>query len=58
LDLFFETSRAAYSGEEPPDAIIDAPSNQEYWKQLFLKFGVIHAEIQDASKSINKSFGT
>ena len=56
LDLFFEVSRAAYnqSGCPPSETV----ANPEYWAQLYKKFVAIHAEIQDASRSINKSFGT
>jgi hypothetical protein len=57
LDLFFEVSRAAYHGRSCPDMSLDSSSNPDYWKQLFEKFGAIHREIQDASRSINKSFG-
>lgn len=56
LDLFFEASRAAYNGEASPLSF-ESSSNPEYWKQLVSKFKAIHVEIQDASKSINKSFG-
>ena len=34
-----------------------ASPNPQYWRQLHDKFGALHAEIQDASRSINKSFG-
>jgi hypothetical protein len=34
----------------------DSP-NPEYWEHLLAKFGAIHNEVQDASRSINKSFG-
>lgn len=57
LDLFFETSRATYDGQEPPDKFLEATSNFDYWKHLYLKFQVINSEIQDASRSLNKSFG-
>jgi hypothetical protein len=57
LDLFFESSRAAYQGKDCPDALLASSPNPGYWKQLNAKFKAIHAEIQDASKSINKSFG-
>jgi hypothetical protein len=36
---------------------LEVSQNPDYWKQLVAKFEAIHAEIQDASKSINKSFG-
>jgi hypothetical protein len=58
LDLFFEVSRAAYRGRRPTDDTLHASPNPDYWKQLFVKFSAIHVEIQDASRSINKSFGT
>jgi hypothetical protein len=57
LDLFFEVSRAAYHGTRCPDESLDSSRNPDYWKELFNKFGAIHAEIQDASRSINKNFG-
>ena len=57
LDLFYETSRAAYTGQKCPDDLLATSSNPEYWQQLLLKFNAIHTEIQDASRSINKSFG-
>ena len=58
LDLFFEVSRSAYLGTSCLDASLDLSENPAYWKELYKKFGVIHNEIQDASRSINKSFGT
>lgn len=58
LDLFFEASRAAYNGTSCPDALLKSSLNPDYWEQLTAKFRAIHAEIQDASRSINKSFGT
>lgn len=57
LDLFFESSRAAYNGRTCSDDLLGASKNPDYWKQLIAKFKAIHSEIQDASKSINKSFG-
>ena len=57
LELYFEVSRAAYSSQPCPDALFHASGNPEYWKQLREKLGAIHAEIQDASKSVNKAFG-
>ena len=36
---------------------MDSAENPAYWQQLFDKFSAIHDEIQDASKSLNKSFG-
>ena len=57
LELYFQTSRAAYRGEPCPDESVAASANPPYWQQLWEKFGAIHAEIQDASRSVNKSFG-
>ena len=58
LERYFEVSAAAYARLTacPPVALEGSP-NPAYWSDLFLKFGAIHGEIQDASKSINKSFG-
>jgi len=58
LDLFFDISRAAYSNSDCcPCNELESSQNPSYWKQLFEKFRAIHQEIQDASRSINKSFG-
>lgn len=57
LDLFFEVSRAAYFDLCCPDSQMQSSPNPMYWKELFDKFRAIHDEIQDASRSINKSFG-
>jgi len=57
LDLFYETSRAAYHSFEFPNYLFGRSDNLDYWKHLRLKFRAIHEEIQDASRSINKSFG-
>lgn len=57
LDLFFEVSRAVYHNRPRPDMILDSSPNPPYWSHLFAKFGAIHREIQNASWSINKSFG-
>jgi hypothetical protein len=58
LERYFEVSRAVYSGAATcPEAACDGTPNVDYWQQLFSKFGAIHTEIQDASRSINKSFG-
>jgi len=57
LDLFFEVSRAAYRGNSCPDVSFNFSTNPKYWDELFKKFCAIHKEIQDASRSINKSFG-
>ena len=32
-------------------------ANPEYWVELHGKFAAIHLEVQEKSKSINKSFG-
>mmetsp|Transcript_31959 Transcript_31959/g.48617 ORF Transcript_31959/g.48617 Transcript_31959/m.48617 type:complete len:1929 (-) Transcript_31959:223-6009(-) len=55
LDCFYEVSRAAYN--EMPFPNVSLSSNVEYWKQLHKKFIAIQTEIQDASRSINRSFG-
>lgn len=58
LDLFFEVSCSAYHGRSVAEKpLLETSPNPDYWKTLFLKFRAIHAEIQDASRSINKSFG-
>eukprot|EP00961_Rhodomonas_salina_P131542 1770446-Rhodomonas_salina.1 len=57
LELYFEVSRAAYASEPCPTAQLKASGNPEYWRQLYEKLCAIHAEIQDASKSVNKAFG-
>lgn len=57
LDLFFDISRAAYFNSGCPGNELESSPNPLYWKQLFDKFRAIHEEIQDASRSINKSFG-
>lgn len=57
LECFHEVSQAAYSGQEyHPSYFLSSP-NPAYWKELHSKFVAIHSEIQDASKSLNKSFG-
>jgi len=58
LERYFEVSRAAYHGAGCPDPSISSSTNPAYWTQLHEKFAAIHLEIQDASRSINKSFGT
>ena len=50
-------ARATYHSHPCPDAAVASSANPDYWKQLYDKFGAIHGEIQDASRSINKSFG-
>jgi hypothetical protein len=57
LELYFEVSRAAYKGEPCSDGLFSSSPNPDYWRQLYEKFGAIHVEIQDASRSVNKSFG-
>ena len=57
LELYFEISRAAYNGEPCPHELVASSDNPVYWKQLHDKCCAIHAEIQDASRSVNKSFG-
>lgn len=57
LDLFYETSRAAYYEKGCPSMLVDSSENPRYWEQLYNKMRAIFVEIQDASKSINKSFG-
>eukprot|EP00535_Pseudo-nitzschia_heimii_P012412 CAMPEP_0197198710 /NCGR_PEP_ID=MMETSP1423-20130617/33509_1 /TAXON_ID=476441 /ORGANISM="Pseudo-nitzschia heimii, Strain UNC1101" /LENGTH=1031 /DNA_ID=CAMNT_0042652545 /DNA_START=1648 /DNA_END=4743 /DNA_ORIENTATION=- len=57
LDLFFEVSRSVYFDLGSPTDRLESSPNPMYWKQLFEKFRAIHDEIQDASRSINKSFG-
>eukprot|EP01043_Picozoa_sp_COSAG02_P023858 COSAG02_NODE_1285_length_13457_cov_11.145606_9_plen_1761_part_00 len=56
LELYFEVSRAAYNGDVCP-GMVASSDNPGYWKQLHEKFCAIHVEIQDASRSVNKSFG-
>jgi len=55
VERYFDVSLAAYHGQGCPD--VASSANPTYWAQLHEKFGAIHAEIQDASRSINKSFG-
>jgi hypothetical protein len=57
LEYFYEVSQAAYNAIECRP-IFFASANPSYWKELYSKFLAIHREIQDASKSLNKSFGT
>ena len=57
LEFFHEVSHAVYSGAtHNPDFFVTSP-NPNYWADLHEKFSAIHVEIQDASKSLNKSFG-
>ena len=55
LEHYFEVSRAVYSGQ--PSCPSFPSVNPEYWQQLYDKSKAIHVEIQEKSKSINKSFG-
>ena len=57
LERYFEVSRAAYRGDPCPDAAVGTAENPEYWAQLHEKFGAIQLEVQEKSRSINKSFG-
>jgi len=57
LELYFEVSRAAYRSEPCPAGLLEAVMNSEYWTRLHEKFAAIHAEIQEASRSVNKAFG-
>lgn len=41
----------------PAASRVDASHNPSYWWQLMDKLAEIHVEIQDASRSVNKSFG-
>ncbi|CAE8670279.1 unnamed protein product [Polarella glacialis] len=55
LERYFEASRAVYRGEGCP--ALAEETNPDYWQQLHEKCTSIHAEIQEQSRSINKSFG-
>lgn len=57
LELFHEVSRSVYHGLEHKPNEFASSANPEYWRDLHDKFVAIHHEIQDASKSLNKSFG-
>ena len=57
LECYFEVSQATYRGEACPDATLASADNPGYWSQLHEKYAAIHLEIQDKSRSINKSFG-
>ena len=46
-----------YRGCPVPPQPFDGCGNYQYWAALKEKFTAIHAEVQDASRSINKSFG-
>ena len=57
LGLYFEISRSVYLSQPCPTGVVNESTNPVYWTQLHDKCEAIHAEIQDISKSINKSFG-
>jgi hypothetical protein len=57
LDLFFEICKTAYTKTGLRSSGPCYQANSDYWQHLHKKFLAIHAEIQDASRSINKSFG-
>jgi len=57
LQCYFEVSRSVYNSSTRPDELLDTSGHPEYWRHLHEKYIAIHAEIQDASKSINKAFG-
>ena len=58
LARYFEVSRAVYNHEPcPGQELLGGAENPGYWRQLHEKCGAIHAEVQDASRSLNKSFG-
>ena len=59
LALYFEAARSAYAGVplDRADEMFATSQNPAYWRQLRGKFDAIHAEIQHASRSVNKSFG-
>ena len=57
LEYYYEVSRAVYRGEACPRAAVASAANPAYWASLFDKCAAIHVEIQEKSKSINKSFG-
>ena len=58
LEHFFEVSRAVYNHQPFPASNLPvASTNVAYWQHLHMKCNAIHAEVQEKSKSINKSFG-
>ncbi len=57
LECYFEVSRAVYHGQPLPEEALASAANPQYWAQLHAKLAAIHVEIQDKSRSINKSFG-
>ncbi len=57
LECYYAVSKAVYHAAACPEETVGGATNPDYWRQLHDKFGAIHLEIQDKSKSINKSFG-
>eukprot|EP00804_Cyclotella_cryptica_P011896 CCRYP_004399-RA/>CCRYP_004399-RA protein AED:0.06 eAED:0.06 QI:211/0.78/0.8/1/0.71/0.6/15/1860/1813 len=57
MEFFHEVSMSAYHGLEHSQDFFSSSQNPDYWKELHEKFVAIHNEIQDASKSLNTSFG-
>ena len=57
IKYFFEVSKAVYHGKSCPNDSFAASANPDYWVELFAKFESIHHEVQQKSRSINKSFG-
>jgi hypothetical protein len=62
LERYYQVSKAVYNGLPVPDVgelVSDAAAanNTAYWAQLHARLAAIHVEIQDKSRSINKSFG-
>ena len=55
LDCYYAISHAAYHALPCPE--VGDTANPEYWRELHGKFSAIHLEVQEKSKSINKSFG-
>ena len=51
------TSSEEMAAEERDPLDLDEVDLDDYWAQLYEKLRHIHAEIQEKSKSINKSFG-
>ena len=57
LEYFHAVSHSAYHRKEYPSGSFQSAPNPAYWRELHSKFVAIRSEIQDASKSLNKSFG-
>jgi hypothetical protein len=57
LEFFHETSKTVYHGSAFDRTAFASSPNPDYWSDLHEKFVAINSEIQDASKSLNKSFG-